>query len=115
MAASARWRAVRRRAALHSVGSSVWSGRATPAVSLTRWTQRADHPVVVVAALAQVEPSVAQPALDLLEPLGAEQLLEQPVPVLGASAQERLEAALGEHRDLGELGEVHARPARSTR
>ena len=70
--------------------------------------ERADHPVVVVAALAQVEPPVAEPALDLLEPLGAEELLEQPVPILGGCAKERLEAALRQHRHLGELREVHA-------
>ena len=67
---------------------------------------------VFLAQVVQRQPSVAQPALDLFEALGAEQLLEQLVAVLGAGPQERLEAALGEHRDLGELGEVHADQAR---
>ncbi len=64
-------------------------------------------PFVLLAATVQRKASVAQPGLHLLEPLRAEELLEQPVPVLRRRTQERLEAALREHRHLGELGEVH--------
>ena len=61
------------------------AGRDASAVSLTRWTQRVGGALVLLAAVVQRQPSVAQPALDLLEALGAEELLEQLVPVLGAA------------------------------
>ena len=84
------------------------SGSGASAASLTRLTRSATRSVGGLGPAAQREPAVAQPALDLLEPPGAEQLLEQPVPLLGPGPQERLEPALRQHRDLGELGEVHA-------
>ena len=68
--------------------------------------------LVVLAAAVQGEPPVAQPGLHLLEPLGAEELLEQAVPVFRGRPQEGLEPPLRQHRHLGELGEVHARPGR---
>ena len=70
-----------------------------------------DRPVGGLDVLAQRDPVLAQPQLHLREPAGAEQLLQQPLPVLGPGAQEGLEPALGEHRDLGELGEVHPHQA----
>ena len=78
-------------------------------VSLTRLTRSASGAVGGLGGAAQRQPPVAEPALDLLEAAGAEELLEQLVPLVGASPQEGLEAALGQHRDLGELGDVHAR------
>ena len=83
------------------------SGSATSAASLIRLTSVGDRPVGGLDVLAQRDPVLAQPELDLLEPAGAEELLQQPLAVLGPGAQEGLEPALGEHRDLGELGEVH--------
>ena len=56
---------------------------------------------------SQCHPAVAEPALDVLEPPGAEEALQQLVALLGLGAQERLEASLGQHRHLGELREVH--------
>ena len=82
--------------------------RRRPVASLIRLTRSATRRWVVVGAAAQGEPAVAQPALDVLEPPGAEQLLQQLVPLLGARPQEGLEPALRQHRDLGELGDVHA-------
>ncbi len=70
--------------------------------------QGVDGAPMLLAGVVQGQPALAQPALHLLEPAGVEQLLQQPVPVLRRRAQERLEAALRQHRDLGELGEVHA-------
>ena len=55
----------------------------------------------------QGQPVVAQPALDALEAAGAEQPGEQPVPLGGVGAQERLELTLGKQGNLAELVEVH--------
>jgi hypothetical protein len=62
-----------------------------------------DLPGVLVGARGQCAAVVGQPVLDRTEPLGAEDLLQQRVPLLGSAAQERLEPALGEQRDLAEL------------
>ena len=67
------------------------------------------HLFVVAGSLrTDGDPPVSQPALDVLETTRAEQLLQQLVPIVGTSAQEGLEPALGQHRDLGELRQVHA-------
>ena len=76
-----------------------------------RLEQPADHPgdlaVPGLGAAVQLAGVLPQPALHVLEPLGAEQLLEQPVAFLGPGPQEGLEAALGQHRDLAELRHRH--------
>ncbi len=59
------------------------SGRGAAAVSLTRLA-RPDELVVVAANLArQLGPALAEPGLDRLEAAGAEELLEQAVPIVG--------------------------------
>ena len=84
------------------------SGSGASVASLTRLTRSATPRWAASDRRRSVDPAVPQPALDVLEPAGAEQLLEQPVPLLGPGAEERLEPALRQHRHLGELGDVHA-------
>ncbi len=83
------------------------SGTPTPGGLL----EPVDHPRALVVVgptrAAELEAPLDQPALDLLEPAGAEQPLQHGVALGGAGAQEGLEASLGQHRHLGELGAGH--------
>src|SRR5918993_1884931 len=67
-----------------------------------------DRTLVGFAGAAELDPPLTQPAVDAVEPPGLEDLLQQGVPLLRASAQEGLEPALGEQRDLAELGQRHS-------
>ena len=71
-----------------AVGQRRAGGLAHPA------DQVGHHLVVTAGLAAQRAAPVAQPALDVLEAGGAEQLLQQLVPLLGPGPQERLEPAL---------------------
>src|SRR4029079_12462365 len=66
-----------------------------------------DEPVqtllVLAAASRLLGTVVPEPALHGLEPLGAEQRLQDALAILAACPEERLEVALGQHHDLAEL------------
>ena len=104
-------RASRRRPPRRGRAASQSAGAPTPAASCSRLTHSGDHVVVGPAATTEVEASLDQPALDLLEPAGAEQPLQHGVPLGRAGAQEGLEPSLGQHRHLGELGAGHPEQA----
>ena len=83
------------------VGRAVAGDLADPA------DQVGDGALVVLGRAAQLDAPIAQPALDVVEATGLEDLLEQRLPLLGARPEEGLEPALREHRDLAELGQRH--------
>ena len=82
-------------------------GYADPGGLLEPVDDTGTHVVVGLAASMQVDPSVHEPALDLLEPARPEQPLQHGMPLGGGRPKERLEPSLRQHRDLGELGARH--------
>jgi len=85
------------------VGGKVRPGRLADPVE-----QAGDRVVVALARAAERRTTVGEPAFDVLEAAGAEQLGEHLVPVVRAGAQERVELALGEQHHLAELTQGHA-------
>ena len=82
------------------------------ATDLVEAVHKAGDPTGVEVGLpAEGDASVMQPALDVVESAGAEELLQQLVAVVGLGPEEVLEPALRQQHDLGELRQVHAEQA----